>query len=240
MSFEDYSELAGTGYEGGSSEPTPPEDEFFHSLYVAGKSRKNHINILEESGKFQIRGVQYNLDEIHMIITHTKEVLCKTTKIKDVERVTCFSFKEGAAPWYGFKKEDGSPRQCPPTSAERATNSFCSPCRAQIIVAGIYCKPDGSPILTEDKKPIFIFIRGKGMKYSNVSDYLNDCFNSEYPPLFSPATEQSKEFEKRVVNNKRAVTKITKVLEQNSLVVQDLFSFLLREQSYQMMELLEF
>ena len=218
MSFEDYADLAGTGFQGGTGgEKVAPEEEFFHSVYVAGKSRKNHINVVEESGKLQVRGVQYNLDELCMIITHTKEVLCNVKNEKGNETVTCFSFKDGAPPWYGTSKlPDGvSPRPCPNTSAERALVDFCNPCRAQIIVAGIYCKSDGTPILTEEKKPIFVFIRGKGMRYSNVSNYLNDCFMEEYPALFNPATEQSKDFEKRVVNNKRAVTKITKGSEKS-------------------------
>lgn len=53
------------------------------------------------------------------------------------------------------------------------------------------------------------------MRYSNVSNYLSNCFNEEYTPIFTPATEQSLEFEKRVVNNKRTVTKITKDVEQS-------------------------
>ena len=216
-SFEDYADLADTGFKGGSGEKVAPEEEFFHSVYIAGKSRKNHINVTEEAGKLQIRGVQYNLDEVHMIITHTKEVLCNVkTEKGGKETIVCFSFKDGAPPWYGTSKlGDGSARPCPNTSAERAMVDFCNPCRAQIIVAGIYCKADGSPILTEEKKPIFIFIRGKGMRYSNVSNYLSDCFQAEYPPLFTPSTEQSMEFEKRVVNNKRTVTKITKDQEQS-------------------------
>lgn len=217
MSFEDFADLADTGFQGGSGgEKVTPEEEFFHSVYVAGKTRKNHINETEEAGKLQIRGVQYNLDEVNMIITHTKEVLCNIKREQGKENIQCFSFKDGAPPWYGTSKlQDGSSRPCPNTSAERALVDFCNPCRAQIIVAGIYCKPDGSPILTEEKKPIFIFLRGKGMKYANVSNYLSDCFQEEYPPLFEPATEQSKDFEKRVVNNKRTVTKITKDQEQS-------------------------
>lgn len=210
MSFEEYADLAGTGFQGGGGDKVAPEEEFFHSVYVAGKSRKNHINIVEESGKLQIRGVQYNLDEVHMIITHTKEILCNVKNEKGKETIVCFSYKDGAPPWYGTSKlSDGSARPCPQTSAERAVVDFCAPCRAQILVAGIYCKPDGSPILTEEKKPIFIFMRGKGMRYSNISTYLSDCFNEEYSPIFTPSTEESLDFEKRVVNNKRAVTKIT-------------------------------
>jgi hypothetical protein len=210
MSIEEFADLSSTGYQGGSGEQIAPEDEFFHSVYVAGKSRNNHINIKEESGKFQIRGVQYNLDEVHMIITHTKEILANIKNDKGKDNIMCFSFKDSGPPWYGTSKlGDGSQRQCPQSSAERAVNDFCNPCRAQIIVAGIHCKPDGTPILNEDGKPVFIFIRGRGMRYPNISNYLNDLYKEDLPPLFEPVTEQSKRFEKSVVNNKRFVTNIT-------------------------------
>jgi len=216
--FENYSDLAGTGFQGGGGDQTAPEDEFFHSVYIAGQSRKNHLKLIEEAGKFQVRGVEYNLDEVHMVITHTKDILAKIKTVNGKDTIECFSYKDGAPPWHGTSKlGDGSFRPCPMTSAERAASDFCNPCRAQILIAGIYCKPDGSPMLTEDRKPVFIFIRGKGMRYSNVSDYLNDLFNEEeLAPLFQPVTEQSKDFEKRVVNNKRFITKITRDIEQSS------------------------
>lgn len=208
--FEDYQDLSGTGFQGGGGDQTAPEDEFFHSVYISGKPRKNHMNIQEESGKFQIRGSQYNLNEVSMVITHTKEMLAKIISKGGRDNIECFSFKEGQAPWYGTSKlESGQPRACPLTSAERASNDFCNACKSQIIVAGIFCNPNGSPFLTEEKKPVFIFIRGKGMRYSNVSEYLNDMYNEELTPIFEPVTDQSKQFEKSVVNNKRFVTRIT-------------------------------
>ena len=211
QSFEDYQDLSGVGFQGGGGEPTSPEDEFFHSVYVSGKTRKNHINIEEKSGKIQVRGVEYNLDEVNMVITHTKDILVNVETVQGKDNIKCFSYKDGAAPWFGTSTlPDGSKRPCPLTSAERAANDFCNKCRAQIIVAGIFCNANGSPILTDQKKPIFIFIRGKGMKYSNVSEYLNDRFNEDLTPIFEPVTEQSKQFEKAVVNNKRFVTKLTK------------------------------
>lgn len=217
MSFEEYEDLQGTGYQGGSSEPTPPEDEFFHSIYISGKTRKNHLNIEEKIEHFQVRGVEYNLDKVHMVITHTKEILAKIEQERGRDNIKCFSFKEGQAPWFGTSKlSDGSQRSCPLTSAERQSTDFCSPCRAQILVAGIYCNENGSPMLTEDKKPIFVFIRGKGMRYSNVSEYLNDLFNEDLSPIFEPVTEQSKMFEKSVVNNKRFVTQITRTTATSS------------------------
>ena len=216
-SFEDFQDLQGTGFQGGSSEPIAPEDEFFHSVYISGKSRKNHVNIVEQVEKFQIRGVEYNLENVHMVITHTKEILAKIKDVKGRDSVECFSFKEGQAPWYGTSTlPDGNKRPCPLTSAERSAVDFCNPCRSQILVAGIYCNENGSPILTEEKKPIFIFIRGKGMRYSNISEYLNDRFNEDLSPIFEPVTEQSKMFEKAVVNNKRFVTKLSRTTATSS------------------------
>jgi hypothetical protein len=219
MSFEEYQDLQGTGYQGGSGEATAPEDEFFHSVYISGKPRDNHLGIKEQSGKFQVRGVEYNLDEVNLVITHTKDILVKVKQQKGKGEITeCFSYKEGAPPWHGTTPlSSGGPRPCPMTSAERAANDFCNPCRAQILLAGIYCKSDGSPILTEEKKPVFVFIRGRGMRYSNVSDYLNDLYNEEeLSPVFEPVTDQSKAFEKSVVNNKRFVTKVTSTEEESS------------------------
>lgn len=216
--FEDYSDLQGTGFQGGgAAEQTPPEEEFFHSVYISAQPRKNHLNIVEESGKFQVRGVEYNLDEVHLVITHTKDILAKIETEKGRDSIKCFSFREGVAPWCGTTTlADGSLRPCPMTSAERAANDFCSACRMQVLVAGIYCNPEGAPILTDEKKPVFVFLRGKGMRFKNVSDYLNDLYNEELPPIFKPVTEQSKEFEKQVVNNKRFVTKVTRDVEKSS------------------------
>jgi hypothetical protein len=211
MSFEDYQDLQGTGYKGGSGEVIAPEDEFFHSVYISGKTRKNHLNIEEKVEHFQVRGVEYNLEKVHMIIIHTKELLAKIENERGRDNIKCFSFKEGQAPWFGTSKlADGGKRECPLTSPDRASDDFCNPCRSQLVVAGIYCDENGRPVLTEDKRPVFVFIRGKGMRYSNVSEYLNNLYNEELTPIFEPVTDQSKAFEKAVVNNKRFVTKITR------------------------------
>ena len=218
-SFEDYQDLSGTGYQGGGAgEQVAPEDEFFHSVYISGKSRDNHLGIKEMSGKIQVRGVEYNLDEVNLVITHTKDILVKVKQQPKGEITECFSYRDGAPPWHGTTTlPDGSPRPCPITSAERAANDFSNPCRAQILLAGVYCKPDGSPILTDERKPVFVFIRGRGMRYKNVSEYLNDLYNEEnLTPIFQPVTDQSKAFEKSVVNNKRFVTKITKGEDESS------------------------
>lgn len=222
MSYEDYADLMGTGHE--SREPIKPEDEFFHSVYISGTTRKNHINVEELAGKFQIRGVQYNLDEVNMIITHTKEILVKAITQNRKQNIDCFSFKPGPPPWYGSTRlPDNSPRPCPTTSAERAVNDFCNICKAQILVAGVYCNPDGTPILSDENKPIFVFIRGKGMKYKGVSDYLGDMYKMDLDPIFNPVTTESTRFEKSVVNNKRFVTNITKGQQSSNYGMKDVF-----------------
>jgi hypothetical protein len=220
--FEEYADLESTGHE--SREPIKPEDEFYHSVYISGKTRKNHIGTTEEVGKFQVRGVEYNLDQVNLIITHTKDLLVKENQSGGRQNIECTSFKPGLPPWYGTSRlQSGDPRQCPQTSAERAVNDYCSPCRSQIVVAGIYCSPDGNPILSGEKKPIFLFIRGKGMKYSNVSNYLGDLFKLDLNPIFEPVTDQSQLFEKKVVNNKRFVTNITKGTAPSQYGDKDVF-----------------
>jgi hypothetical protein len=201
MEISDYSELSGMAFE--AKEQIAPEDEFFHSVYISGQTRKNHIGITEQVGKLQIRGVDYNLDEVFGIITHIKSVLVKSVQKQNRESTECFSWCQGAAPW---KSSTG--RMCGKNAAERASVDYCSGCRSQIIVAMIRCNPDGSLFLSENKKPIFIFIRGKGTKYSNVSEYLNNLSKLDLDPIFTPATPESLKFEKSTVNHKRFITKI--------------------------------
>ena len=216
-SIDDFSDLSDLGFQGGAKETITPEDEFFHSIYTATATRKNHINVEEKSGMLQIRGVQYNCNEIYMVITHVKDILVKVKQEKRKESLECFSYKEGAPPWYGTTRmPNGNQRPCPQTSAERAINDYCRGCKAQLIVAGVLTKSDGTPILTENNKPIFVFMRGKGMKYANISNYLNERFKEDLPPVFTPVTEQTKRFEKQFVNNKRFVTKITNKNETSS------------------------
>ena len=210
MDYGDYAGLYSTGHE--SKEPIKPEDEFFHSVYIAGVQRTNHVNINEEIGKLQIRGVEYNKEEIYFIITHTKQVLVKSTRNPQTgkDSLDCFCYQEGQPPWFGTSVgSDGKQRMCGVNSQERAANQFCNICRAQLIVAGLYCDEKGTPYTNNEGKPTLIFLRGKGMKYSGVAEYLNELSKLDLEPLFTPPTEESKRFEKAVVNNKRFVTKLT-------------------------------
>jgi len=202
FNMNEYAELADTGFV--NKEPVAPEDEFFHSVYIAGQTRKNHIGTTEEADKIQIRGVEYNLTSVNMIITNVKDILVKASRNqKNEEVMECFSYKKGHPPWKGT-----SGNLCGLNSAERSSNSFCNICRSQIIVSGIYCDSSGNPLVGSEGKPVFLFIRARGMKYSNVSNYLGDMYKKELPPLFTPETPESKQFEKTVVNNKRFVTTI--------------------------------
>lgn len=220
--IDDYSDIEGGGVV--SKEPVKPEDEFFHSIYIAGQSRLNHINITEEAKKIQVRGVQYNLTEANMIIIHVKEILAKLQQTPRGESTECFSYKDGDAPWFGTTQlPDGSKRACPLNSSERAVVEFCKDCRSQILVAGIFCDAAGKPILSEKKTPIFVFVRGKGMKYSNVSDYLGDMYKKDLTPIFTPVTERTTKFEKANVNNKRFVTKLTVGEAKSNFGMKDVF-----------------
>lgn len=218
FNFEDYGDLMDTGYE--SRQPVDPEDEFFHSVYIAGQTRQNHIGIQEQAGKLQVRGVEYNLDSVYMIVTHVKGLLAKIKRSKDgKESIECFSYQVGEPPWYGT-----SGVKCGINSAERAASDFCNPCRAQLVVAGIYCDEQGHPAIGKDKKPTFVFIRGKGMKYSRVADYINNLQSDDFDPIFTPQTDDTKRFEKVHVNNKRFVTKIGIATESSNWGPKQVFS----------------
>lgn len=215
MGFDEFADLGGTGFEG--KEIKAPEDEFFHSIYISGKSRKNHLNIIEQQGTLQIRGVDYNKQEINMIITHVKTVLVKTESIpgKD-DMVKCFSYQL-QKPWKGT-----CGKECGKNSAERSSDQYCANCKSNIIIAGILCSADGRPVLKDGEK-IFVFLRGKGVKYGAISDYMTEMYKLDLDPMF-PVTEESKRFEKSIVNHKRFVTTITVGNTDTKYGIKDIFS----------------
>ena len=196
-------QFSGTGVE--TSEPVKPEDEFYHAIYIGHSARKNHIGVIEEPGKFHIRGVEYNLDEVYMIITLTKKVLAKTASENNKDVMKCFSFQDGPLPYKGV-----TGKICGLNSNERALDSFCSQCRAQIIVSGILCDSEGTPFKTDEGKPVFGFIRGKGMRYKGVSDHIVALTKLDLEPIVKPVTDESKDWEKKHINQSRVVTKITR------------------------------
>jgi len=226
--LDDYQELNSTGVSGGGGgEQKPPEEEFFKSIYISGQNRQHENGVMEQIEKLQIRGHSFNHDEVFMIITHVKDILNNEQKQNGRTSTKCFSFKEtSAAPWYGSQgMPDGTPRICPTTSKDRNGVEFCNGCKAQIIVVGILCQATGTPIVDEEKKPIFVFVRGKGIKYGNVSEYLSELYQLDLDPMFDEKGDAVREFEKRVVNHKRFVTKITKTIAQSNFGDKQVFAF---------------
>lgn len=219
IDFSEYSELANEGgYD--VKPPTSPEDEFFKAVYISGQRRKNHIGEDENPGKLQIRGLRSNLDEINMIITHVKTVLAKTSRTPDnKEKLECFSYQNGNPPW-----KSTTSNVCGKNAAERASNPFCNSCRSQLIITGIYLDENTNKPFLVNGKPVFIFIRGKGVKYGNVANYLTEMARrDDLEPIVTPVTEESKKFEKAHVNNKRFVTKITVGKQSTNFGMKDVF-----------------
>lgn len=226
--LDDYQELNSTGVSGGGGgEQTPPEEEFFKSIYISGQNRKHESGAVEEIEKLQIRGHSFNNTEVFMIITHVKDVLNNEHKLNGRTQTKCFSFKESSqAPWYGSANmPDGSPRVCPVTSKDRKAVEFCKGCKAQIVMAGILVQPTGQPVLDSEQKPIFVFVRGKGVKYGNVSDYLSSLYQLDMDNVFDEEGDAIREFEKRVVNHKRFVTRIFKGTADTDFGVKMVFQF---------------
>ena len=187
------------GYGYTPPEEKTPEDEFFHSIYIGGNERKNHIGIVEKAGSLHIRGVNYNLNEVCFIITHVKPMLVKYEKINNQKRTVCFSY-QNTNPWMG-----SSGNVCPANRADREASSTCIGCRGEIVIAGLLCEKNGKPIL-KDKKPIFVFVRGRGIKSPSVYKYLEDISKIDLPAIFP----DNPSLENRVVKNKRYVTVVRK------------------------------
>lgn len=209
----EFDDLRGTGYK--PPENIPPEEEFFHSVYIGGITRKNHIGVFEEAGKLHIRGVQYNLNEVCMIITHVKPVLIKKEKLNDRDKVVCFSY-QNTNPWRGRTGQI-----CPTNRDERDSTVECNGCRSEVIMAGILCDKNGTPILNEGK-PIFVFVRGRGIRSPNVYKYLKEIAETEMnPPIFP----DDPTLEKLVAQNKRHVTVITVTTTNSKFGIKNVFGF---------------
>ncbi len=202
---DNYDDLLGTGY----APPTtvPPEKEFFKSVYICGMERTNQADETELPGKLQIRGHKYNLDRVHMIITHVKRLLVKKEKDSNgKERTACFSFMKGQKV---FKGTTGN--ICPSNRKDREATPACAGCRGELIVSGILTNEQGVPVMVDDedtgtKKSVFVFVRGQGLKYGNISKYLDDLSKEDIQPPIFP---DNPTIEKMIAQNKRFVTVIT-------------------------------
>lgn len=210
--LDDYQDLAGTGFE--ATETKSPEEETFHSIYISGVPRKNHKDIVEQVGKLQIRGVEYNLDEVYGIITHIKSILVKTVTVNKKDTVECFCYQD-KKPWVGT-----SNRQCGATAVIRAADPYCSPCKSNLIISMLLCQANGKPLVGPDGKKVFGFIRGKGMKYMPLSNYLNELSSLDLQPMYG-----GDKTEKAIVNHKRFITKVTVGVASSNFGPKTVFNF---------------
>jgi hypothetical protein len=219
INLNQYDDLEDTGFI--TNEPSSPEKDFFHSIYISGKTRKNNVGVEEKPGKIQVRGVEYNKDDVYLIITHIKPVLMKVKRVGQRDNIECFSYQIG--PPENWKGTNGN-RKCPRNSVERAANSWCNDCKSQLVVAGLYTDSNGKPITGEDNKPVFAFIRARGVKYQNVSNYLSDLSKLELPAITGAQDEEALKRERKLINHKRFVTKISVgKFETTSYGVKDVF-----------------
>ena len=220
--MDNYDDLLSTGY----SAPTvvAPEDELWKSVYICGILRTNQTGEEEIPGKLQIRGFQYNLNKIHMIITHVKRILVKKEKDSNgKERTVCFSFMKLMKGQKVFKGTSGN--ICPSNRKDREATPTCSGCKGEIIVSGILTNEQGIPVMTEDKdtgtkKSVFIFLRGQGLKYGNISKYLDDLSKEDIQPVIFP---DNPVLEKMIAQNKRYVTVITTGEEKTKFGMKKVF-----------------
>ena len=202
------------GYGYAPPEEKSPEEEFFHSVYIGGVERKNHIGVVEQAGKLHIRGVKYNLDEVCFIITHVKPVLVRKTKVNGKIKTACFSY-QNTKPWKG-----STGNICPSNRNDRDATPACNGCRAEVILAGLLCEKSGKPILN-GKQPIFVFVRGRGVKSMNTYKYLDEIAKVDLPPIFP----ENPSLEKRIVKNKRYVTIVKKGTVGTDFWIKNVFEF---------------
>jgi len=221
MKKEDLMELKDTGIPFSEQKQKDPSEEIFHSCYISGRKRTNELNIEERSEMLQVRGISFNLEEVNMIIMHVKDVLVNRYRDEgSKERIVCFSFN---------RDKGTSEKKCGKNRAERSKDSFCAPCRSELIVSGLFTDKNGKPILKENEEgensPVFIFIRGKGVKYFPVSNYLNSLYLMETDFITDVTTSDDEDLERKILNNKKVVTNITMGKGETQHGEKDVFSF---------------
>jgi hypothetical protein len=203
LSLDDLPKI--TGIPDSSARSNAPEEQFFKSIYVPGKRRKNADGVNEEPGKFQIFQTENNLDDVNMIIVHIKEVLSKVTKTDKGEITECFCFMDNRKKPY----KGTSGRDCNDNHALRKNgDEYCKTCLNNVIMAGIWCDPQGEPILREGK-PVFCFVKAKKiLNIISLGKYLKEFYNLDLSPMIKPVTDDSIKHEKKELHPKRFVTNI--------------------------------
>jgi len=183
------------------------EDEFFHSVYVLSKAREEKkIGKKLFGGTLQIRGVDYNLEEVYMLPYFKRVTMGKETQVNNSKYKVCFTYAD-------FDVEGNqistSGFHCYPTRSMRDEVQWCANCRSRIIVVGFLCNANGEYILDDNKKPINIFISGTGSKFGDISEYYFETKNLPVPFLFDEPTDESNAQEQNYFNMFRRIIKIT-------------------------------
>lgn len=211
LNFEDYVDLSGSGI-GQPRKEVSPEDEFFHSVYICGRDRENHRQIVEQNGKLQIRGVDYNKDEVHMIITHVKKVRINSKFDLTQQRtvISCGS-KLNTNPWVGTSGRNCASRK------DRVNIPECAECKHNIVVFGVLCdNKEGRIKIGADGKPVFCFFVGKGIKWEDVNTHLTTLAEQEITPIFTLVTDKSIKWEKENLDFSKRVVTVIKVSYKRS------------------------
>ena len=219
-SYEEFLDLTGTGV--GIKKQLAPEEEPFHAIYICGEERQNHKDITELVDKLQIRGVDYNKNEVFLIITHVikPNVNRIFDKVKRSWEFVCSSRKD-STPWVG-----SSGRKCV-TAKEKVPGHYCTECRQWIILFGILCENKSGKIwVGPDGKPEYAFISNHGMSWEPINSYLIEVASEEIDPIFEPVTPESEKWEKENFDNsKRVVTVITTGKRKSNFSTHTDFSY---------------
>jgi len=186
----------------------PPEEELFHAIYISGKTRTEPtLNNKKIYGGFlQVRGVEYNLEEVYMMPYYKRSLLVKNEKIGKYDSTVCFSF-------FDFDEKGNqistSGFPCPPTSPDRKEVSWCNNCKMHIVIIGFLCDENGKVKRDSDGNPFNVFLRVSGSKVGDVMKYLFECKELEVPYLFPDGNEEAKKQEIEYFNILRRCIKIT-------------------------------
>jgi len=185
-----------------SSVPGNQKDSIFKSIYIGGVQRQeNGVTLLP--GHLHVKDFPplYNQNELYMVILYTKRILVKEKQSPQGRTLLCTSYMQGPPPWQGTAHGP-----CGRTAAERSADPFCATCKNHLIVAGVLTNKIGSPIKDDEGNLVFGFMRGRGVKYVPISDYVRSLSEMDPPYVIFKDKE---DFERSVVNKMKVVTNIS-------------------------------